>query len=453
MRGLCNASPSGGLGRLYSPAPPPSTGATGTGKTYLACALAQQACRKGFRALYRRVPRLFEELILAHAAGTYSRLLSRFARFDVLVLDDWGLAAPRDQDRRDLLEILEDRYGNRSTIITLPGKREQRSHACAVLACRGLDAQIESLPQLLSRRLVLITGKGGVGRSTVTAALAHVAQRAGKRVLVAETSDGSSDYSALAQLFGQAQLPVRAAEVAPGIAGSQLLMGTGVELFLTSVLRIPALARRAAGFEPLKRFLGAAPSFREMGWFFHLLSYLKAEDARRRPLHELILVDMPATGHALALATLPEVLLRVFTNGPVADALREGQAMLQNPAKTAAYVVTLPETLPVSEALELLEGLKQSPVHSAGVIINRVPENIFSAAERDALQPLLARHALQGADGFARIQDAERMVSRVATSTPVAHACVGELDKHGPELVALVAAALEAAPWVRGEHG
>jgi DNA replication protein DnaC len=94
------------------------TGATGTGKTYLACALAQQACRKGFRALYRRVPRLFEELILAHAAGTYSRLLSRFARFDVLVLDDWGLAAPRDQERRDLLEILEDRYGNRSTIIT-----------------------------------------------------------------------------------------------------------------------------------------------------------------------------------------------------------------------------------------------------------------------------------------------------------------------------------------------
>jgi len=94
------------------------TGATGTGKTYLACALAQQACRKGFRALYRRVPRLFEELILAHAAGTYSRLLTRFARFDVLVLDDWGLAVPSDQERRDLLEILEDRYGNRSTIIT-----------------------------------------------------------------------------------------------------------------------------------------------------------------------------------------------------------------------------------------------------------------------------------------------------------------------------------------------
>lgn len=94
------------------------TGATGTGKTYVACALAQQACRHGFRALYRRVPRLFEELTLAHADGSYIRLLARFARVDVLVLDDWALGGLRDPDRRDLLEILEDRTGTRATIIT-----------------------------------------------------------------------------------------------------------------------------------------------------------------------------------------------------------------------------------------------------------------------------------------------------------------------------------------------
>lgn len=94
------------------------TGATGTGKTYLACALAQQACRQGYRALYRRVPRLCEELTLAHADGSYIRLLARFARVDVLVLDDWGLGTLRDQDRRDLLEILEDRTATRATIVT-----------------------------------------------------------------------------------------------------------------------------------------------------------------------------------------------------------------------------------------------------------------------------------------------------------------------------------------------
>ena len=94
------------------------TGATGTGKTYIACALAQQACRLGYRALYRRLPRLYEELTLAHADGTYTRFLARLARIDVLVLDDWGLTPPRDADRRDLLEIVEDRYGSRSTILT-----------------------------------------------------------------------------------------------------------------------------------------------------------------------------------------------------------------------------------------------------------------------------------------------------------------------------------------------
>ena len=94
------------------------TGATGAGKPYLACALAQQACRQGYRALYRRAPRLFDELTLARADGSYVRLLARFAKVDVLVLDDWGLAPVKDAERRDLLEILEDRHGLRSTIWT-----------------------------------------------------------------------------------------------------------------------------------------------------------------------------------------------------------------------------------------------------------------------------------------------------------------------------------------------
>jgi DNA replication protein DnaC len=93
-------------------------GATGTGKSFVACALAAHACRKGFRAYYRRAPRLFHDLTLARADGTYIRLLGKLARVDVLLIDDWGLAPVTDQERRDLLEILEDRYGDRSTIIT-----------------------------------------------------------------------------------------------------------------------------------------------------------------------------------------------------------------------------------------------------------------------------------------------------------------------------------------------
>jgi DNA replication protein DnaC len=94
------------------------TGPTGTGKTYVGCAFAQQACRHGYKTLYRRLPRLFEELTLARADGTYARVLGRLARYDLLVLDDWGIGPLRDADRHDLLEVLEDRYGNRSTLVT-----------------------------------------------------------------------------------------------------------------------------------------------------------------------------------------------------------------------------------------------------------------------------------------------------------------------------------------------
>ena len=94
------------------------TGATGVGKTYVACAIAQQACRKGYRVIYRRLPRLFDELNLARADGTYSKLLARIARVDVLVLDDWGIVAIKEPHRQDLLELVEDRDGTRSTIIT-----------------------------------------------------------------------------------------------------------------------------------------------------------------------------------------------------------------------------------------------------------------------------------------------------------------------------------------------
>ena len=94
------------------------TGLTGTGKTYLACALVNQACRKGYRALYYRASRLFDDLVLARATGTHARLLAKLARVDVLALDDWGLRPIGEQERHDWLEILEDRYGARSTIVT-----------------------------------------------------------------------------------------------------------------------------------------------------------------------------------------------------------------------------------------------------------------------------------------------------------------------------------------------
>jgi DNA replication protein DnaC len=94
------------------------TGPTGVGKTWIACALAQKACREGYRALYLRLPKLLQELPLAKGDGTYIKLLTWLAKIDVLILDDWGLSKLMAEQRRDLLEILEDRYDSRSTIVT-----------------------------------------------------------------------------------------------------------------------------------------------------------------------------------------------------------------------------------------------------------------------------------------------------------------------------------------------
>ena len=93
-------------------------GPTGVGKTWLACALAHQACREGYSVRYLRLPRLLEELGLAHGDGRFAKLMSSYAKTDLLILDDWGLAPFTGEQRRDMLELLDDRYGQRSTIVT-----------------------------------------------------------------------------------------------------------------------------------------------------------------------------------------------------------------------------------------------------------------------------------------------------------------------------------------------
>jgi DNA replication protein DnaC len=135
-------------------------GPTGTGKTFLACALASQACRQGYTARYYRAPRLFQDLALARGDGSYPPLLAKLARTDLLVVDDWGLAPLTDWERRDFLEVVDDRHGTRSTLLAgqLPMSHWHECIGDPTLADAICDRLVHNAHQL--------TLKGGSLRKT-----------------------------------------------------------------------------------------------------------------------------------------------------------------------------------------------------------------------------------------------------------------------------------------------
>ena len=126
------------------------TGPTGCGKTYLACVLATQACRQGYSVRYFRTSRLLEELSIAHGDGRFSKLIQQLAKTDVLLLDDWGLEKLSLGQRNDLLEIMEDRHGSKSTLITsqLPISQWHQSIGDATLADAILDRLLHNAHKL-----------------------------------------------------------------------------------------------------------------------------------------------------------------------------------------------------------------------------------------------------------------------------------------------------------------
>jgi DNA replication protein DnaC len=126
------------------------TGPTGCGKSFLACAFGDQACRQARTTLYFRAPRLFEALTIAHGDGSYARLLARLARTELLILDDFALQPLTHSQRTDFLEIMEDRHGVRSTLITsqLPVSQWHKAIGDATLADAILDRLVHNAHKL-----------------------------------------------------------------------------------------------------------------------------------------------------------------------------------------------------------------------------------------------------------------------------------------------------------------
>ncbi len=268
----------------------------------------------------------------------------------------------------------------------------------------------------------------------MTCALARAAARSGKRVLVTEVGDPEGGYSAVGRRFGHDSLGPKPVQIAPGIKGCQLWAPAGHEGFLRSVLPVGALIRGALRSKSISKFLGAAPSFQEMGVFQHLLMLIQSTLKSGEPAHEIIVIDMPATGHALALTGLPQILLRLVPRGPMAKALRTGQSWLNDPQRTAAWVVALPQHLPVTESIELLEGLRKTGVAPGGVLLNRNPIDPFSDAQHQALSALENSGPFRGLLEWHLLRDSvvEEARLRSECGTPVW--CLPEVEGENIEL-------------------
>ena len=233
-------------------------------------------------------------------------------------------------------------------------------------------------------RLVVISGKGGVGRTTVAAALARAAANAGKRVLIA----ASAPTDRLGRLFGQPPLGPTIATLAPGIDAVNMTPESALHEYGVLTLRSELVARALFENRAARGFLGAIPgldaySLLGKAWWH------TTEMANGRPRYDLTILDGPASGHAALMLRIPGAILTAMPKGPLARDARTIEELLHDPARAALLVVTLAEELPAREAGELVAAARAGRRRPLGpLVVNAVPPDDATAP---ALAPLLDR--------------------------------------------------------------
>jgi anion-transporting ArsA/GET3 family ATPase len=244
------------------------------------------------------------------------------------------------------------------------------------------------LDELLSRRLIVLTGKGGVGKSLVGAAVALAARDRGKRVLLVEVA---APVEASRLLGGRASRG-REVEAVPGLFTLNLQPRDAMDDYVRHVVKIELLARRILESPVYHRFFAAAPGLKEL---MTLGKVMVLEGARSRlsgrPAWDLIVLDAPATGHGFAFLQVPLVASSAVPVGPIGHNARRVLALLRDRERTALLVVAVPEEMAVVEALQFGELARDElRVPPAAFVLNGCHERRFSDADEAEVLRLTA---------------------------------------------------------------
>ncbi len=295
----------------------------------------------------------------------------------------------------------------------------------------------------LSRPVQFFTGKGGVGKSTVLGALATAAARAGKRPLIVELARHTSS----SHLFGAPNVGYQPSEVAPGVFATRVLFEPALIDYVTSRLKLRAIALLVARNKSLRRLFMAAPGVDEIVTL-HRVAQLAA-DERWDP----ILVDLESTGHALMFFDLPSVLEVFLKDGPLRQVLDGATALVRDEARCAVHIVTVPEALAVTETVELYRGLRsKSGLHLGCLFINRVPHRWLDERERRLLTEALSgplddqpwKTDLLLADHLSRRRDtAEKCLRGLQRDIALPIVTLEEQTHDGPRVIESLCAELE----------
>jgi len=219
---------------------------------------------------------------------------------------------------------------------------------------------------LFDHRLIVVTGKGGVGRTTVAAALGVAAAREGRRTCVIELSG----LSALPPLFGLTGRTFEYRRATDGLWVASLTVSECLEDFARRKLRVSGLVAKLFHTAAVRAFIDAIPGLHDLlqlGKVENLINEPMAED----PRFDLVIIDAPATGHGITLLSAARTMTQVAKAGPFHDLASNIGRFLADPGLTAVAVVTLPEELPVSETLELLDALANEGLPAHSILVNR----------------------------------------------------------------------------------